>query len=50
MILADVAVIFVLAAVIGLATVKIIREKRKGAKCATCIGCPYSGGCEKAKK
>ena len=47
---ADALVAFVIAAVIALAVIKIVIERRKGAKCATCVGCPYSGSCEKHEK
>lgn len=39
---ADVIIILILLAVVGLATAYIIKEKKRGAKC---IGCPYSKTC-----
>ena len=39
---ADIAVIAIIAAVVGGAVFYIIRAKKNGQKC---IGCPYSGKC-----
>ncbi len=50
MTLADFIVIGVIAIIIALAFIKIAKEKKKGAKCTTCVGCPYSGECSKDNK
>lgn len=40
----DIAVILVLALVVGLAVFYIVKKKKSGAKC---IGCPYASDCGK---
>lgn len=40
--MADLIVIAVVAAIVGIALWYIIREKRKGKKC---VGCPYASQC-----
>lgn len=44
--MADVIVGIILAAAVGAAAVSVIREKRRGRKCA---GCPAAGKCGKEK-
>ncbi len=44
---ADILVIAVVVVVITFAALIISREKKKGAKCASCVGCAYSADCSK---
>lgn len=41
----DYIVIGFIVIIISLSIIKIIREKKKGSKCITCVGCPHSKDC-----
>ena len=41
----DFAVLAVVAALVGLAIYKMVRDKKKGVKCSGCSGCSESSGC-----
>ena len=47
MTLTDIIAIAVIAAVVGLAVMYILKERKKGNKC---IGCPYADACAKKAK
>jgi hypothetical protein len=47
MTLTDIIAIAVIAAVVGIAVVYIVKQKKKGRKC---IGCPYADACAKKAK
>ena len=44
--MANLIIILVIAAILGLAGGYIYREKRAG---KACVGCPYSGSCAKSR-
>ncbi len=43
----DFLIVAVLLVIVGLAVFAIYKSKKSGKKC---IGCPYSGNCDKCKK